>query len=74
MQDRHRELMFRCFKDATDIVYDYNEWSEDAFGESIQISQQTVVRIATLLYQSRVAEAHAASELEYPKFDNKMFE
>ncbi|MFB6282887.1 MAG: hypothetical protein ABEK59_03005 [Halobacteria archaeon] len=75
MQDRYKELMFRSFKDAMDIVHDYNEWSEESFDDEIQVHGQTVSEIAMLLYRSRAMEAMASSgDISYPNFEDKMFE
>ncbi|MFB6206978.1 MAG: hypothetical protein ABEJ05_10690 [Haloglomus sp.] len=74
MQDTYKELMFRSFKDAMDIVADYNEWAEDAFDQQVPVPPQAVPQIAMALYQSRVAERMGNADLDFPDFDGRMYE
>jgi hypothetical protein len=74
MQDQYKELMFRSFKDAMDVVADYNEWAEEAFEGQVPVPPQAVPQVAMALYRSRVM-AHAGGEgLSLPEFDGRMYE
>jgi hypothetical protein len=42
MQDQYKELMFRSFKDAMDVVADYNEWADEAFEQQVPVPPQAV--------------------------------
>lgn len=74
MQDAYKELMFRSFKDAMDIVADYNEWAEDAFDEQVPVPPQAVPQVAMALYQSRIRERAGNGSLDFPEFDGRMYE
>ena len=74
MQDAYQELMFRCFKDAMDIVADYNEWAEDAFDGQVPVPPQAVPQIAMTLYRSRVVERMGGEEFDLPEFTGRMYE
>jgi hypothetical protein len=74
MQDQYKELMFRSFKDAMDVVADYNEWAEEAFEQQVPVPPQAVPQVAMALYRSRVM-AHAGGEgFSLPEFDGRMYE
>jgi hypothetical protein len=74
MNDAYRELMFRSFKDAMDVVADYNEWAEGAFEAPVRVPPQAVPQVAMALYRSRVME-HAGEEIfDVPEFDGRMYE
>lgn len=73
MQDRYRELMFRSFKDAMDVVADYNEWAEEAFEQQVPVPPQAVPQVAMALYRSRVM-AHGGEGFDLPDFDGRMYE
>jgi len=45
MQDTYKELMFRSFKDAMDVVSDYNAWAEDAFDAPVPVPPQAVPQV-----------------------------
>jgi hypothetical protein len=75
MQDAYKELMFRSFKDAMDVVADYNEWAEEAFDAQVPVPPQAVPQVAMMLYQSRVREHMGdAGEFDFPEFQNRMYE
>lgn len=74
MKDRYKEIMFRSFKDAMDIVADYNAWCEENFDTAVPVPPQAVPQVATLLYQSRVREGFGGDGFDFPEFDNKMYE
>lgn len=74
MQDTFKELMYRSFKDGMDVVADYNEWAEEAFDESVQVPPQAVPQVAAMLYQSRVQEHFADSDIQFPEFENRMYD
>jgi hypothetical protein len=75
MQDAYKELMFRSFKDAMDIVADYNEWAEDAFDQQVPVPPQAVPQVAMALYQSRAAERMGGNgDINFPDFDGRMYE
>ena len=75
MQDAYKELMFRSFKDAMDIVADYNEWAGDAFDEQVPVPPQAVPQVAMALYQSRVMDGWGGDGgFDIPEFDDTMFE
>lgn len=74
MQDGHKKLMYRCFKDARDIVADYNEWDREVFEEQAPVSPQAVPQIALMLYRSRLQSRMAEGGIDFPEFDDKMYE
>lgn len=75
MQDAYKELMFRSFKDAMDIVADYNEWVKESFDAQVPVPPQSVPQVAMMLYQSRVREHMGDSgDFDFPEFQNRMYE
>lgn len=75
MRDRYKELMLRSFKDAMDVVDDYNRWAEEAFDAAPPVPPQAVPQIAMALYQSRVMNGFGdGGSFDIPEFDDKMFE
>lgn len=75
MQDHYKELMFRSFKDAMDVVADYNEWAEEAFGGgAAPVPPSAVPQVATLLYQSRVQARAGEADFDLPDFDDRMYD
>lgn len=75
MKDRHKALMLHSFKDAMDVVDEYNEWAEEAFDQQVPVPPQAVPQVAMMLYQSRVRkELASADSMDVPEFDNKMYE
>lgn len=75
MQDRYKELMYRSFKDARDVVADYNEWSREAFDQQTPVPPSAVPQVALILYRSRV-QGHFGDggEFDLPDFDERMYE
>ncbi len=75
MQDRYKELMYRSFKDARDIVDDYNEWSREAFDQQMPVPPGAVPQVALILYRSRVRGLVGdTAEFDLPDFDERMYE
>jgi hypothetical protein len=74
MQDQYKALMFRSFKDAMDVVADYNEWAEDAFEQQVPVPPQAVPQVAMALYRSRVMAHGSGEEFSLPEFDGRMYE
>ncbi len=75
MRDRYKELMLRSFKDAMDLVDEYNTWAEDAFDQPVPVPPQAVPQIAMSLYQARVMDGLRGEEgFDIPEFDGKMYE
>lgn len=75
MKDKYKEVMYRSFKDAMDVVADYNAWCEENFDAAVPVPPQAVPQVAMMLYQSRVREAFGTGgSLDFPEFDNKMYE
>lgn len=75
MRDQYRALMLTSFKDATEIVDEYNDWIESEYRESTTIPPAAVPQIALSLYRSRVREALSDGEgFQLPDFDDKMYE
>ncbi len=74
MQDGYKELMYRSFKDARDIVEDYNEWDREAFDDVSPVPQAAVPQIALMLYQSRVQGHIGNADFDVPEFDERMYE
>lgn len=57
-----------------DVVADYNTWAEAAFDEPVPVPPRAVPQIAAMLYQSRVQEHFSETDLEFPDFENWMYE
>lgn len=75
MRDQYRALMLTSFKDATEIVEEFNGWLQDAHPDGTPVPPQAVPRVALSLYRSRVMEAVSGSEsFSIPDFDDKMYE
>jgi hypothetical protein len=74
MQDTYKELMFRSFKDAMDVVSDYNAWAEDAFDAPVPVPPQAVPQVAAMLYQSRARERLNGGDIDFPDFSDRMYE
>lgn len=75
MRDQYKKLMLTSFKDAMDVVGDYNQWCDDNFSNGVPVPPQAVPQIALMLYQSRVASTMSeANAFEVPEFDDKMYE
>ncbi|MFC7137347.1 hypothetical protein [Halobaculum litoreum] len=75
MRDRYKALMLRSFKDAMDVVDEYNTWSAEAFDESSPVPPQAVPKVAMMLYQSRVMDGWGGEGgFDVPEFDDKMFD
>jgi hypothetical protein len=75
MRDRYKELMLRSFKDAMDVVDEYNMWAEEAFDGAPPVPPQAVPQVAMALYQSRVMDGWGGDGgFDIPEFDDKMFE
>ena len=74
MQDQYKELMFRSFKDAMDVVADYNEWADEAFEAQVPVPPQAVPQVAMALYRSRVMAHAGGEEFSLPDFDGRMYE
>jgi len=75
MRDRYKELMLRSFKDAMDVVDEYNEWAADAFDTAPPVPPQAVPQVAMALYQSRVMDGWGGDGgFDIPEFDDKMYE
>jgi hypothetical protein len=74
MRDRYKALMVRSFKDAMDVVDEYNAWADEAFEEPTAVPPQAVPKVAMMLYQSRVMEGWGGEgSFDLPEFDDKMF-
>ncbi|WP_435065463.1 hypothetical protein [Halobaculum sp. EA56] len=75
MRDRYKALMLRSFKDAMDIVDEYNTWAEGAFDDASPVPPQAVPKVAMMLYQSRVMEGWGGEGgFDVLEFDDKMFD
>jgi hypothetical protein len=75
MRDRYKALMLRSFKDAMDIVDEYNGWAVEAFDDSSPVPPQAVPQVAMMLYQSRVMDGWGGEgAFDVPEFDDKMFD
>lgn len=75
MQDGYKDMMYRSFKDARDIVADYNEWSREAFDQEVAVPPGAVPQVALVLYQSRVrGHLGESAEFDMPEFDERMYE
>ena len=75
MRDRYRTIMLASFKDATEIVSEYNSWLDDEQHDPTPVPPGAVPQVALSLYRSRVTELLAdGSGFELPDFDDKMYE
>lgn len=74
MRDQYKALLLASFKDAMDVLEEYNEWYADEHDVEGNVPSEAVPPIALSLYRSRVMEARSEASFELPEFDGRMYE